>query len=159
MRQHDLHQLPQVHIPEPCSANWDEMTGDHSRRFCTKCNLHVQNISETPSELAEQILTQGKTCIRAVGDSQRGIRTKDGWLPKLLVAGAMAASMSGCAIMGSRAEDHEVPEVSTPVTGAVAVQPPVMGEMMVPRSNETIGKVKVTTPPKKTKSPKPSDPS
>lgn len=37
-----------LRIATPCPKNWDEMTGNDTRRFCEHCQLHVTNLSAMP---------------------------------------------------------------------------------------------------------------
>lgn len=55
--------LPQ--ITKPCQQNWDAMTGDEKKRFCSHCQLHVHNLSAmTPDEqLAVFSHRDEKSCI------------------------------------------------------------------------------------------------
>src|SRR5262245_30602687 len=38
--------LARLRIASPCSADWDEMTGDDRVRFCGRCRKNVYNLSE-----------------------------------------------------------------------------------------------------------------
>lgn len=85
--------LRQVEIQAPCPENWDAMTGDEARRFCAGCGCHVHNLAQIPAAEAEQLLTQpDRVCTRIVMDAKKGILTGDGWIPRLLAAGAIAAT-------------------------------------------------------------------
>jgi hypothetical protein len=94
----DLHLLPQVAIDKPCPENWDAMVGDEQKRFCQGCGCHVHNLEALAPDVSEALLDSPvQTCIRMTTDPQRGVLTKSGWIPRLAIAGAMAASVSGCA--------------------------------------------------------------
>ncbi len=58
--------LDRIKIPEPCSANWDEMVGNDQVRFCTHCSKHVTNISEMTRKRARELVARshGRLCIR-----------------------------------------------------------------------------------------------
>lgn len=58
--------LNDIKIASPCSANWDEMTGDERRRFCSLCNLNVYNLSDMTQTEAENFLinSEGRVCLR-----------------------------------------------------------------------------------------------
>ena len=36
--------LDRLHIPAPCPAGWENMTGDDQIRFCRQCNKQVYNL-------------------------------------------------------------------------------------------------------------------
>ncbi len=94
----ELQLLPRVSIDKPCPENWDAMVGNEAKRFCQGCGCHVHNLEELALDVAEALLeSPTRTCIRMTTDPQRGILTKGGWIPRLAIAGAMAASVSGCA--------------------------------------------------------------
>lgn len=58
----------QYHIQQapPCSAAWDGMAGDDTRRFCTTCSKHVYNVAALPSgDLRDLVtVTGGRFCAR-----------------------------------------------------------------------------------------------
>ena len=91
-----LTHLQQIHIPTPCPESWEAMDGDSRQRFCAGCGCFVHNISEVPAEEAEAMLAgTDKVCTRLTLDEKKGVLTRDGWIPRLLLAGAVAASLSG----------------------------------------------------------------
>ena len=92
-----LTKLRQIHIPEPCSQDWDAMAGDEQQRFCAGCGCFVHNVSELPADKAEELLSKpGRVCTRVHLEAKKGILTRDGWIPRLMLAGAVAASVAGC---------------------------------------------------------------
>jgi len=147
--------LRQVEIQAPCPENWDSMTGDEARRFCAGCGCHVHNLAQIPAAEAEQLLTQpDRVCTRITVDAKKGILTRDGWIPRLLAAGAIAATAAGCTpteITG----DPKVPSIGQTIASAPASK-------AAPKSKEkdkkptqkkprvSVGSVnpgKITTPP------------
>ena len=59
--------LANLSIAAPCPANWDSMTGDDNKRFCSYCNQNVYNISAMSPTEAEALLSSqfGKRlCVR-----------------------------------------------------------------------------------------------
>ena len=50
--------LSQVRIASPCSARWEDMTGDERTRHCAQCDLDVHNLSAMTTEEAEQFLLE-----------------------------------------------------------------------------------------------------
>lgn len=90
-----LSRLRQVNIGKPCPREWDEMEGDEKVRFCQGCGCNVHNIDEMSAHEANELLAD-KVCIHATFDAKKGVLTKDGWIPRLLLAGAIAVTMSSC---------------------------------------------------------------
>jgi hypothetical protein len=58
--------LSQLAIKEPCHADWDAMTGDQSKRFCSGCQKHVHNLDALSQPQIDALFEQskGKLCIR-----------------------------------------------------------------------------------------------
>ena len=97
--------LQRVQIANPCPENWDAMSGDAQKRFCEKCTKHVHNLAEMSAEEAEQTLTTDqKICCRITIHERLGVLTRDGWIPRMLLAGGVAATMAGCT---SNNVDHQ----------------------------------------------------
>ena len=92
-----LELLRQVRIVEPCDADWEAMTGDEQRRHCAKCNLSVNNVAEMSAAEAEKLFASGgHVCARLTVDDQQSVLTRDGWIPRMALAGAIAATVAGC---------------------------------------------------------------
>ena len=57
--------LDDLIIETPCPMDWDLMRGDDRRRFCSRCEKHVFNISEmSRDEAIELISGDGPICAR-----------------------------------------------------------------------------------------------
>jgi hypothetical protein len=59
--------LDNLTVAAPCSANWNEMSGDERARFCGLCKKHVYNISAMSRTEAEALLKEkegGRVCLR-----------------------------------------------------------------------------------------------
>lgn len=167
--------LNNLKIASPCSANWDEMVGDTSKRFCGECSLNVYNLSGMSKTEAENLLNnaEGRLCVRFYQRADGTVLTKDcpvGWAAikqRVSKTAAAFASLiiglvsglgftmgfnpenSGGRTMGSLAIPSPTPK-STPKPSPSA--PPLMGDIAVPRNtpkpkNEkiTLGKI---APPK-----------
>lgn len=92
-----LELLPQVRIDKPCSANWDQMDGDEQKRHCAGCGCRVHNIAEMSAQEAETLFASpDRVCARLTVDDQQSVLTRDGWIPRMLLAGAIAATVAGC---------------------------------------------------------------
>jgi len=50
--------LDRVEVAAPCSAPWEEMTGDDRTRFCDKCRKNVYNLSDMSRHEAEELVRQ-----------------------------------------------------------------------------------------------------
>ncbi len=98
--------LDQVQIANPCPANWEEMSGSGSVRFCQHCQKHVHNLSMMSRSDAEQLVchSAGKLCVRYQPDAQGHVMTLDyapslalpfwkKWLPVAAVGGAIASAL------------------------------------------------------------------
>lgn len=73
--------LENIQIASPCSVPWDEMEGDHRKRFCGECQLNVFNISEMSRVEAETFLQNsvgtGRVCVTLFKRSDGTILTQD----------------------------------------------------------------------------------
>lgn len=58
--------LDAVKIASPCAADWNEMSGDERRRFCSLCNLNIYNLSDMTQLEAENFLikSEGRVCLK-----------------------------------------------------------------------------------------------
>jgi hypothetical protein len=58
--------LNNISVALPCSADWDEMTGDHQVRFCGHCEKNVYNLSALTTEQAISLIREkeGRLCTR-----------------------------------------------------------------------------------------------
>jgi hypothetical protein len=92
--------LPQVKIDRPCPESWEEMDGDEQRRHCSGCGCSVHNVAEMSASEVEALLMRPEgVCARLTVDDQQNVLTRDGWIPRMLLAGAIAATVAGCAPM------------------------------------------------------------
>ena len=93
-----LELLTQVRIEKPCLEDWDEMSGDEQNRHCAGCGCCVHNVAEMSAIDAESLLSRPeRVCARFTVDAKQNVLTRDGWIPRLLLAGAIAATATGCA--------------------------------------------------------------
>lgn len=58
--------LDQLNVAKPCSASWEEMTGNHQKRFCAECSKHVFDFSQMTRQQIEAVTAvhQGNLCAR-----------------------------------------------------------------------------------------------
>lgn len=69
-------------ISQPCSQDWNTMTGDDQRRFCDRCQLHVHNLSAMSAVEQQALLSQRgpRQCIAYLA-ADRTIQVRTGtWL-------------------------------------------------------------------------------
>lgn len=71
--------LERVTIANPCTTDWDLMTGDERKRYCQQCDKHVYNLSQMTHKQAEALLMQtgGKLCARFERRADGSILTAD----------------------------------------------------------------------------------
>jgi hypothetical protein len=73
-----LQLLGSVTIAAPCSANWQDMHGDNTKRFCGSCEKHVFNLSAmTEVQAAHFIETEKTACVRFYQRKDGTILTQD----------------------------------------------------------------------------------
>jgi hypothetical protein len=84
----------QLHIEEPCAADWSLMAGDGATRFCGRCEKSVHGLSELTRRQAEALLDAAqvrKLCVRYFFDRKGRVQ----FAPKLVEATAPAQQMTG----------------------------------------------------------------
>lgn len=71
--------LEQIAIASPCTASWDDMSGDEKRRLCAQCGLHVHNLSAMTREEAEALVggAEGRLCVRLYRRADGTVLTRD----------------------------------------------------------------------------------
>ena len=144
MRKRQLTELVMVSIPKPCAESWDAMVGGEDKRLCAGCGCHVHNLAGMPASEVEAILqAETKVCTRIISDPTKGILTRDGWVSRLVLTGAIAAGMAGCTdpVMGESAigkiavpVESSTSSTAKPVTGSPKPAPAsieIMGEQEV----------------------------
>src|SRR5215213_9628134 len=58
--------IDSIRVADPCTENWDEMTGNDRVRFCSHCAKDVNNISEMTRKEAARLVrkSDGRLCVR-----------------------------------------------------------------------------------------------
>lgn len=132
-----FNRLRQIQILKPCTENWEAMDGDAQQRFCDKCVRQVHNIAEMDAADAEALLNSPeRVCTRLTVDSERGILTRSGWIPRALLAGAVASMVTGCEIStGEAACPPEAPKTAQKATQVKSFNPPDLTQ--VEKKSET----------------------
>ena len=122
--------LEDVRIASPCSASWEDMTGDARVRFCGKCAKNVYNLSEMTRDEAESLLakSEGEMCVRLykrrdgtviTTDCPVGVKKKR---VRRLVAVAAAAFGAGGAFAAAVTQPQHAMGAAVPVSRPVATQ-------------------------------------
>jgi hypothetical protein len=130
--------LDQIRVASPCSANWNQMTGDDRTRHCGACDKDVYNLSGMTREEAEALILErnGELCVRyyqradgtilladcTVGMQRKRHQRRTAARAAAVVAGGLAAASAMA--LHARATER---------LGAIRVAPSVvMGAMKVP---------------------------
>lgn len=77
--------LSRVEVATPCKADWESMSGDDKKRFCSLCKLHVHNLSAMSEAEAEAFVRQaeveraggGRVCVRFYRRADGTVLTQD----------------------------------------------------------------------------------
>ena len=58
--------LDQLQVVSPCSTDWDKMSGDEKKRFCSECDKFVYDFSQMTRRQVEAIVSihRGRVCAR-----------------------------------------------------------------------------------------------
>src|SRR5687767_11236701 len=71
--------LDVIEVRTPCPADWEQMAGNHTKRFCQHCQKHVHNLSAMPADEAERLVCEsaGRLCVRFARDDSGKVLTLD----------------------------------------------------------------------------------
>ncbi len=71
--------LDNIEIATPCTASWEEMTGNDQTRYCSHCSLNVYNLSAMTREEATGIIAgaEGRVCVRLYRRTDGTVLTQD----------------------------------------------------------------------------------
>lgn len=127
--------LDNIRVAAPCTADWNQMTGDDRTRHCGECKKNVYNLSGMTRDEAETLLIErnGDLCVRyfqrhdgtiLLADCSVGVKRRRG--RRLIAAGAATLLASG-AVAGLHARHACYDRLADPVQGQM-----VMGEMAAP---------------------------
>ncbi|MBS1788730.1 MAG: carboxypeptidase regulatory-like domain-containing protein [Acidobacteria bacterium] len=75
--------LDQLNVAKPCSASWEEMTGNRQKRFCSECSKHVFDFSRMTRQQIEAVTAvhQGNLCARITRREDGSMVTVEPSLP------------------------------------------------------------------------------
>jgi len=135
--------LDEVRIATPCSARWEEMTGDDRVRHCAACDKDVFNIAGMPRAEAVALLSKGTSvCIRMfkrtdgtvlTSDCPVGVRKKR--VRRLAILGAGISAALGGGLMYAWVEPASVFDALSGRTGTMdtgEAEPYAVGSIPVP---------------------------
>ncbi|CAN5896913.1 hypothetical protein BH11MYX2_BH11MYX2_24120 [soil metagenome] len=125
--------LDNIRVATPCSADWNQMTGDERARHCGECKKDVFNLSGMTRDEAQALMIEknGQLCVRYFQRKDGTILLKDCSIGisqkrkrRVIAAGAMLL-LGGAALLAfKRPTGHHVD--ATPI----AVTPPTIDEGM-----------------------------
>ncbi len=97
-----------VPIPEPCSADWDDMSGDERKRFCALCNKHVHDLSAMDEAAAREVVEQPDVCVRYTVDARDRIqfRSRRRFLVRSVMAAGALMSVPAAASVAREASEE-----------------------------------------------------
>ena len=128
--------MTSIHIPAPCSENWNNMQPNDKGRFCTLCQKTVVDFSAYSNDEILAYLQQfGSTCGRikvTIKEDNRQTQ-RSLWLPIKKIATAVLVLLGFTGVSCKTASKNitnsnkiELPEPEDFVTGDIAVDPPVL---------------------------------
>jgi hypothetical protein len=100
--------LDNIRVASPCTADWNQMTGDDRTRHCGECRKNVYNLSGMTREEAEALLIErnGDLCVRYFQRQDGTILLADCTIGakrtrrrRWIAAGAAAMLASGAGVM------------------------------------------------------------
>jgi hypothetical protein len=120
--------LRRLHIPEPCTADWDAMRGDAKRRFCGSCSKHVHDLSAMTRPEARRVLDQGSVCVRFQQDQAGNVlHAPAARTTRLARAVALGAALLGA---GPALAAPAVPPPSDEPTTESAAEPGLLDRLL-----------------------------
>jgi hypothetical protein len=112
--------LNDIHIAEPCTFDWEQMSGDDRQRHCSKCENPVHDLSTMSADEANALLRSAQApCVRILrrednsivtADSRRGFARRlvliaASWFGFVVLSGCRDATRSQQQLMGKPARD------------------------------------------------------
>ena len=93
--------LDKIEVKSPCSQSWEEMRGSETTRFCSHCDLNVNNLSAMTRKQALKIVREsgGAICVRYVKNPETNAPVFRDTLYQIsrrtgIAAGVLGASLS-----------------------------------------------------------------
>ncbi|MGE3545274.1 MAG: hypothetical protein AB7L28_15155, partial [Kofleriaceae bacterium] len=121
--------LDNIRVASPCSARWEDMTGDERVRACGACSKNVYNLSDMTRAQAEALIieNEGRLCVRYFQRADGTILLKDCSVAvsrrrrKRVLAVGLAAGLAG-SLLGYEALQEE-PEPRYVMMGGMGGEP------------------------------------
>lgn len=126
--------LDNIRVATPCTADWNQMTGDERTRHCGQCRKNVYNLSGMTRDEAEALIVErnGDLCVRYYQRSDgtilladctvgRASRNRHRWIAA--GAAAVVSAGLGAAIAVNQLGTERLGEMR-PVIGAFPLHPP-----------------------------------
>lgn len=142
--------LNMISIAAPCSANWNEMTGNDKVRFCQQCSLNVYNLSNMAQDQAEELIRnkEGRLCVRFYRRSDGTILTQN--CPVGLQALKKKIACTATAIISAVLSFGASFGMFSYLTSKKTTERPLMGSVAVnynPKNNYVQGEMAIDTNP------------
>lgn len=142
--------LNMISIAAPCSANWNEMTGNDKVRFCQQCSLNVYNLSNMAQDQAEELIRnkEGRLCVRFYRRSDGTILTQN--CPVGLQALKKKIARTATAIISAVLSFGASFGMFSYLTSKKTTEHPLMGSVAVnynPKNNYVQGEMAIDTNP------------
>jgi hypothetical protein len=164
--------LENLRIATPCQADWNEMKGDDTVRFCGRCEKNVYNLSAMTREAGEALVREkeGRMCVRLYQRSDGTVLTNDcpvgvrrERLRARIWARVSGMATSAALLVGlwsgrARADlaiDGKKPTAQQPTTPPQPPHPPMMGGIAAPPPRPVPLMGKIAMPPVQPKGNKP----
>jgi TonB family protein len=142
--------LNMISIAAPCSANWNEMTGNDQVRFCQQCSLNVYNLSNMAQDQAEELIRnkEGRLCVRFYRRSDGTILTQN--CPVGLQALKKKIARTATAIISAVLSFGASFGMFSYLTSKKTVETPLMGSIAAnydptPKNNYVQGEMAIDT--------------
>ena len=126
-----------LHISEPCSESWSEMSGTEQKRFCGQCSKHVHDLSAMTEPEARQVIeTVESPCVRYSCRPDGTVRFK----PSRRVTLARAGMIAGGLMIGMSAAGSVVPQEDEASSSGVSLLERISDALwsMLDRPDDTI---------------------
>jgi hypothetical protein len=124
--------LDNIRVAAPCTADWNQMTGDDRTRHCGECKKNVYNLSSMTREEAAALLIDrnGDLCVRyfqrhdgtiLLADCPVGVKRRR--RRRLVIAGAAALLAGSAAAARLRADNCREGQLRMGAVSAIQVAP------------------------------------
>lgn len=138
----------QLHIAEPCTADWEQMSGDERRRFCGQCQRHVHDLNQlTETEALDLLENQDEVCVQYRAQVDGTVRFRPAQTGrKLALVAAAAALFTSPALAAGRADAGLIETLKTWWQGGDTVIAEVEASRPAGTTVQTTGIPELTQP-------------